>query len=75
MKAIAKGPEPASLTAHRQTPHGNYDNYAAKDHLRSALVAEQRGLCCYCMGRIRPGASVNEDRALEEPNTLPQRTT
>ena len=54
MRAITKGPEPASLTAHRQTPHGDYDNYAAKDELRNALVTEQRGLCCYCMGRIRP---------------------
>lgn len=55
MRAIPKGPEPASLTAHRQTPHCDYDNYAAKDDLRHALVTEQRGLCCYCMGRIRNG--------------------
>ena len=54
MKAITKGPEPVSLTAHRQTPHCDYDNYAAKNELRNALVTEQRGLCCYCMGRIRP---------------------
>ena len=53
MRAITKGPEPVSLTAHRQTPHCDYDNYAAKDDLRNALVSEQRGLCCYCMGRIR----------------------
>ena len=53
MRAITKGPEPVSLTAHRQTPHCDYDNYAAKDDLRNALVGEQRGLCCYCMGRIR----------------------
>ncbi len=55
MKAITKGREPASLTAHRKTLHCDYDNYAAKDHLRHALVTEQRGLCCYCMGRIRNG--------------------
>jgi uncharacterized protein (TIGR02646 family) len=55
MRAIAKGPEPASLTAHRQTQHCDYDNYADKDALRQALVTEQRGLCCYCMGRIRNG--------------------
>ena len=54
MKAITKGPEPASLTAHRQTPHCDYDNYAPKNELRNALATEQRGLCCYCMGRIRP---------------------
>ena len=42
-----------SLTAHRQTRHCDYDNYKAKDALRIALVTEQRGLCCYCMSRIR----------------------
>jgi uncharacterized protein (TIGR02646 family) len=55
MRAITKGPEPASLTAHRQTAHSDYDNYADKDALRHALVTEQRGLCCYCMGRIHNG--------------------
>ncbi len=55
MRAIAKGPEPASLTVHRQTDHRDYDNYADKDALRHALVTEQRGLCCYCMGRIQNG--------------------
>jgi len=55
VRAIAKGPEPASLTAHRLIPHCDYDNYAAKDDLRHALVTEQRGLCCYCMGRIHNG--------------------
>ena len=54
MRAITKGPEPASLTAHRKTLHSDYDNYVPKDELRNALVTEQRGLCCYCMGRIRP---------------------
>lgn len=55
MRAITKGPEPPSLTTHRQTLHCNYDNYMGKDDLRHALVTEQRGLCCYCMGRIRNG--------------------
>ena len=54
MRAITKGREPASLTAHRQKPYSSYDNYREKDDLREALVSEQRGLCCYCMGRIRP---------------------
>lgn len=53
MRAIAKGAEPASLTRHRLTAHSDYDNYQDKDALRHALVAEQHGLCCYCMGRIR----------------------
>ena len=52
MRAIVKGPEPPSLTAHRQKPSCNYGNYGNKDVLRRALVTEQRGLCCYCMVRI-----------------------
>jgi uncharacterized protein (TIGR02646 family) len=55
VRAISKGVEPPSLIAHRQTPHCDYDNYPAKDELRRALVNEQRGLCCYCMGRIQYG--------------------
>ncbi len=54
MRAITKGREPASLRSHRQTPHCDYDNYVPKNDLRHALVIEQHGLCCYCMGRIRP---------------------
>lgn len=53
MRAITKGAEPASLTTHRRTPHGDYENYPDKDTLRVMLADEQRGLCCYCMGRIR----------------------
>ena len=53
MRAIVKGAEPASLTQHRQTPHSGYDNYTDKNPLRTALVTEQQGLCCYCMGRIQ----------------------
>lgn len=57
MRSITKGPEPVSLIAHRKTPHSDYQNYNAKDALRRALVSEQRGLCCYCMGRIGPERS------------------
>ena len=53
MRTIVKGPEPPDLRAHRETAYGDYDNYQGKDGLREVLVAEQRGLCCYCMGRIR----------------------
>lgn len=53
MRTIIKGVEPASLTQHRLTPHSDYANYTDKDGLRIALVTEQRGLCCYCMGHIR----------------------
>lgn len=55
MRAIGKNAEPPSLTAHRLTPHCNYDNYADKAALRHALVTEQRGICCYCMQRIHCG--------------------
>ena len=55
MRVITKGAEPRSLMTHRQTPHCDYDNYADKAALRHALITEQRGLCCYCMGRIRNG--------------------
>lgn len=55
MRGITKGPEPASLTTHRKTVHCDYDNYQDKPALRYALVTEQRGLCCYCMGRIHNG--------------------
>ncbi len=52
MKAITKGDEPACLTERRATEHSFYQNYQGKDALRAALVAEQRGLCCYCTSRI-----------------------
>lgn len=52
MRAIAKCNEPACLTQHRAAEHSFYHNYQGKDALRAALVAEQRGLCCYCMSRI-----------------------
>lgn len=55
MREIIKGRGPATLTQHRKTAHCDYDNYAGKDELRHALVTEQSGLCCYCMGRIRNG--------------------
>ena len=52
MKHITKGQEPQSLIQHRKQPHSGYDNYAVKDDLREALLAEQGGICCYCMKRI-----------------------
>jgi uncharacterized protein (TIGR02646 family) len=52
MRAIAKGNEPPCLTQHRATAHSDYGNYQGKPALRAALVAEQRGLCCYCTSRI-----------------------
>jgi len=55
VRQIDKGAEPVSLTAHRKSPHGDYDNYPQKEDLRHSLVTEQRGLCCYCMNRIHNG--------------------
>ena len=57
MRAIQKNTEPRSLTEHRKQTHADYDNYADKDTLRHSLVAEQRGLCCYCQSRIRADAA------------------
>lgn len=53
MREIRKGREPKSLIRHRKTAHADYDNYLFKDELRAALEAEQGGICCYCMQRIR----------------------
>lgn len=54
MRNIQKGDEPPSLTQHKKTPHAEYDNYNDKDQLRQNLANEQRGVCCYCLSRIRP---------------------
>ena len=58
MRTIHKNAEPPTLAQHRCAPHANYDNLTAvsKDDLRRSLASEQRGLCCYCMSRIRPTA-------------------
>ena len=40
------------MIKHRCLEHAHYDNFDDKDVLRAALVAEQRGLCCYCLSRI-----------------------
>lgn len=54
MRNIQKQSEPISLTRHRCSSNSNYGNYAEKDDLRTSLVSEQRGICCYCMQRIYP---------------------
>lgn len=54
MKQIKKGKPPASLTEHEQKEYADYDNYPDKDDLRISLTTEQRGICCYCMGPIKP---------------------
>ncbi len=53
MRPIVKRQEPASLAAHRRSHPQDFEGYEDKATLRAALVDEQRGLCCYCMGRIK----------------------
>ena len=55
MRAIIKQAEPPSLAAHRSVPGSTYESYSHRQELRRALVDEQGGLCCYCMGRISSG--------------------
>jgi uncharacterized protein (TIGR02646 family) len=62
MRNIQKTTEPKSLTQHRCNTHSNYENYAKKEDIRRSLVAEQRGVCCYCMQRIHPNP---EDMKIE----------
>ncbi len=57
MRRIDKGREPNSLIAHRKGGGATYENFQAKQELRDALVAEQGGLCCYCMDRIEADAA------------------
>jgi uncharacterized protein (TIGR02646 family) len=53
MRAIVKQTEPNSLAQYRATADADYGGYRDKDTLRQHLVREQRGLCCYCLSRIR----------------------
>lgn len=57
MRNITKGSEPRSLQQHRCNSHADYDNYSDKPDLRTALVLDQKGLCCYCQQRIRADIS------------------
>jgi uncharacterized protein (TIGR02646 family) len=54
---IVKAGEPQSLASHRAQLHSDYTNYQQKDELRVSLVSEQKGLGCYCTGRIRANVS------------------
>ena len=53
MRNIQKKSEPKSLTQHRANTNSDYDNYPQKQDLRDTLVGEQKGICCYCMQRIK----------------------
>ncbi len=54
MRNISKSPEPRRLTEYRAVNPADYNGYPDKDALRASLVTEQRGVCCYCLARIRP---------------------
>jgi len=53
MRTIYKGAEPLSLIEYRAAGNTSYEDYRDKDDLRASLVSEQRGLCCYCLSRIK----------------------
>jgi len=57
MRKIVKMPEPRAFTEHKLSEGALYENIPSrcKNELREQLVMEQRGLCCYCLNRIRPG--------------------
>jgi len=54
MRTITKQTQPQLLIGFRQSLGSTYSDLPAdiKQQLRESLVKEQRGLCCYCMGRI-----------------------
>lgn len=57
MRRIDKGAEPVFLAGCRTAPGADWDTTvtgAQKQDARERLCAEQRRLCCFCEGRIRP---------------------
>jgi uncharacterized protein (TIGR02646 family) len=73
MRNIHKNPEPTSLTQHRCNTNTDYDNYAEKDDLRSSLVSEQRGICCYCMQRIQAESDKMKIEHWQSQDLYPER--
>ncbi|MET3578924.1 uncharacterized protein (TIGR02646 family) [Mesorhizobium robiniae] len=69
---VVKAAEPQSLTQHRAQAHSDYNNYQQKDELRAALVNEQKGLCCYCTGRIRADVARMKIEHWQCQTTYPQ---
>lgn len=54
MRQVSKMTEPASLTQYRRTGGTTWDAYREKQDAREALNKEQRRICAFCQGRIRP---------------------
>lgn len=62
MRLIQKGKAPRSLVEYGKSVHATYDGLPTetKVDLRVALIRDQRGLCCYCMGRIHDDESKHD---------------
>ena len=72
MRLIRKGAEPPLLLAFRKSRGARYDGLPAdaKTELRSALVRDQHGLCCFCMQRIE--ATVAPEVKVKIAHWMPQ---
>lgn len=55
MILIKKGIEPPELETYRRTPGASYDYMPSdiKEKIRKNLLAEQGGICAYCMKKIK----------------------
>lgn len=55
MRNIIKGEQPGTLIEYKKTRGAYFDGMPieTKDHVRTALIAEQHHLCAYCMRRIK----------------------
>ena len=75
MVFIQKGPAPASLTSYLATnPTATYDNLKSNKNIKidiyNSLIAEQYGLCAYCMTRILYNPIT--DRNIQIEHYIPQ---
>jgi uncharacterized protein (TIGR02646 family) len=72
MRLIRKGAEPPLLLAYRKTEGARYGGLPAdaKTELRTALVRDQHGLCCFCMQRVE--ATVAPELKVKIAHWMPQ---
>lgn len=54
MRQVNKETEPSSLARYRSNGGTRWDDYRDKQDAREALSKEQRRICAFCQGRIRP---------------------
>ncbi|MBK9643727.1 MAG: TIGR02646 family protein [Deltaproteobacteria bacterium] len=72
MRTIQKGaPPPAAVRLHAQRATWGEEGPGDKEALRDAAIAEQRGLCAYCNGRLLRDrtTSLEHWRPRSDPNT------